>query len=355
MTNPSNRPVDPEEQPSFTPPWMRKVAESTKAANSPEIAVPMPSDDPEGKAVPARKSPDDVLVIDDIRLPSSLDPTKMADFVGFPQPAPKWPVIVRLMLAIILAVGVAAVVITRTSSVSVVLTQNSAGLDVPTNAPELGSSVPVKYPHLSVMQPDRSAETDEAYQLRVSTVALDGEEATLLVDGLASGSKLSAGRPSGPNSWLLGAADLGHVTILPPRGFAGSMNLMLELRLSNGTIADRKALEVTWSARASTARETPVRRLSPEDIATLMKLGNDALARGEVASARLAFRRAAESGNAEAAFALGETYEASALNKLGARGVSPDIAQARSWYQKARELGSTDAQKRLNVLAGVTR
>jgi TPR repeat protein len=49
--------------------------------------------------------------------------------------------------------------------------------------------------------------------------------------------------------------------------------------------------------------------------------------------------------------ALGATYDPIALQKLGVRGVSADIAMARSWYEKAKEFGSAEGQARLEALA----
>jgi TPR repeat protein len=36
---------------------------------------------------------------------------------------------------------------------------------------------------------------------------------------------------------------------------------------------------------------------------------------------------------------------------LGAKGLVPDMAMAQTWYERARELGSIEAQRRLDVLA----
>jgi len=61
--------------------------------------------------------------------------------------------------------------------------------------------------------------------------------------------------------------------------------------------------------------------------------------------------RAAESGDAQAALALGGTFDPLVLKSLGAVGVAADLAKARSWYQKAAEFGSRDAPQRLNQIA----
>jgi TPR repeat protein len=62
-------------------------------------------------------------------------------------------------------------------------------------------------------------------------------------------------------------------------------------------------------------------------------------------------RRAAEARNAQAALALGATYDPGVLETLGIFGVSPDVAKARSWYEKARAYGSAEAPRRLDLLA----
>ena len=72
----------------------------------------------------------------------------------------------------------------------------------------------------------------------------------------------------------------------------------------------------------------------------------------DLAAARLVLRRAAEAGNARAAFALAGTYNPITLGKLQVHGLSPDLAIARHWYEKAKELGSPDAVRELQILAG---
>jgi hypothetical protein len=95
----------------------------------------------------------------------------------------------------------------------------------------------------------------------------------------------------------------------------------------------------------------PVRELDPEAVKLLMQQGEQFLASGDLVTARLVFRRAAESGNAAAALALGATYDPVVLARLGVRGMGADVEKARSWYEKAKEFGSPDAPRRLETLA----
>lgn len=93
------------------------------------------------------------------------------------------------------------------------------------------------------------------------------------------------------------------------------------------------------------------RTLEPDEIATLVKRGGKLLDEGDIASARLLLRRAAEAGEAAAALLLAGTYDRSELAKLHVLGVVHDHAQAQAWYEKAAALGSTEALHRLQQLA----
>ena len=115
------------------------------------------------------------------------------------------------------------------------------------------------------------------------------------------------------------------------------------------------------SAQAGTARVlglqpprvqegSSARQLEAEEIATLISRGTDSLKTGDLVSARLLLRRAAEAGSANAALMLGTTFDPLVIQQLGAIGVVPDVAQARQWYEKAVELGSDAASQRLAKL-----
>jgi TPR repeat protein len=60
---------------------------------------------------------------------------------------------------------------------------------------------------------------------------------------------------------------------------------------------------------------------------------------------------AAEGKDAEAALTLAGTYDSAVLEKLGVKGLSADVAKARAWYERAKEFGSAEARRRLELLA----
>jgi TPR repeat protein len=71
----------------------------------------------------------------------------------------------------------------------------------------------------------------------------------------------------------------------------------------------------------------------------LLQRGNAALATGDITAARLLFERAANAGSAEAALALGKTYDIRFLLETGAVGSAANKELAITWYRRAANLG----------------
>jgi hypothetical protein len=120
----------------------------------------------------------------------------------------------------------------------------------------------------------------------------------------------------------------------------------------------------------------PTRKLSDEEIADPVGRGRRLIAAGDISNARLVLQPAAEAGNATAALELGATYDPFELRKFGApaepSGASfyaarpakvdaarpaevyaarPSEVMARTWYQRAKDLGSPEAAGRLERLS----
>jgi hypothetical protein len=91
-------------------------------------------------------------------------------------------------------------------------------------------------------------------------------------------------------------------------------------------------------------------QLRPDEITALVKSGQELVAEGKFRFARLVLERAAEAKSAAAALALARTYDP-LVDRPAARGdAPPDVAMARAWYEKAKDLGSTEAAQRLGRL-----
>jgi hypothetical protein len=88
-----------------------------------------------------------------------------------------------------------------------------------------------------------------------------------------------------------------------------------------------------------------------EEIAALIKRGQNFVRNHDFSSARLLLKRAAEAGSAAAALSLGETFDPLVLQQFHEIGVQPDLAQARDWYERAARLGSDAASQRLAKFA----
>ena len=92
------------------------------------------------------------------------------------------------------------------------------------------------------------------------------------------------------------------------------------------------------------------RKLAADELATLMTRAKALLAAGDIPSARLLLERAAEAQEASAALMLAQTYDPTVLGTRDARNINTDQVLARTWYQRAAQLGSVDAQRRLSQL-----
>jgi len=89
------------------------------------------------------------------------------------------------------------------------------------------------------------------------------------------------------------------------------------------------------------------RRMDADELATLMKRAKESLAAGDIPVARLLLERAADGQDAGAALLLAQTYDAAVLGTSDVRNITPEPDKAKSWYQRAAQLGSADAQRRL--------
>jgi hypothetical protein len=105
-----------------------------------------------------------------------------------------------------------------------------------------------------------------------------------------------------------------------------------------------KTTPATISAALTPAKpdaRVPETKLSDADRALFAQRGNELLAAGDIASARLFFERAANAGDAGSALGMAKTFDPLELAKAGVRGVKGDPAKADYWYQRARLLAAT--------------
>jgi len=155
-----------------------------------------------------------------------------------------------------------------------------------------------------------------------------------------------AARLSAPASQTPGVRSVTTVAVAPTR--------------EEITTAYQSALQSRAPAAAAPAAAAPVaappvaappaRKLDPDELAKFLTRAKSLLAAGDIPSARLLLERAADAQDAGAALMLARTYDPDVLGTQDTRNITPDPAMARAWYQKAGQLGSTDAQRRLTQL-----
>jgi hypothetical protein len=117
------------------------------------------------------------------------------------------------------------------------------------------------------------------------------------------------------------------------------------------TTAYQSALQGRIPAVAAPPIATPpARKLDADELATLLTRAKGLLAAGDIPPARLLLERAADAQESGAALMLAQTYDPDVLGTQDIRNITPDPATARTWYQRAAQLGSAAAQRRLSQL-----
>jgi hypothetical protein len=130
-------------------------------------------------------------------------------------------------------------------------------------------------------------------------------------------------------------------------GVVTAGRLMQDKQPGADAIRPVAANQTTAAAARSDARPDPV---NAAEVARLAARASMLLGQGDIASARIVLERAAETGNAQASFALAETYDPLVLRKWGAYGTLGDAAKARDLYARAQAGGVKEARERFDAL-----
>jgi len=172
----------------------------------------------------------------------------------------------------------------------------------------------------------------------------------LRVRGLPPTVSLSEGYVTAPGSWSVPINGLAGLQMIVPVGVTGRSALVVQPPPA------REAAPVPppqQPAQAPPVPRGPV--LTPEARETAEKFiarGEAKVAEGNIAVARQFFLRAAQIGLARGALLLAATHDPRELARWGVQGVQPNVAEARKWYERARELGAPEADGRLAGLGG---
>lgn len=98
--------------------------------------------------------------------------------------------------------------------------------------------------------------------------------------------------------------------------------------------------EISAFERAELTPDAPApeEQLSDAERELFTQRGNELLAAGDIASARLFFERAADAGDVRSALGMAKTFDPVELARAGVRGLKSDPAKADYWYQRAHSL-----------------
>jgi hypothetical protein len=295
------------------------------------------------------------------------------------------------------------------------LIESNAPSGLSTTWQELKSALfPASLPKLTptLMVRDNSGSINQLLEFGVNVVD-PSPGMTVIIRKMPPGTKLTAGTPVTASEWHVPAEQISDAVITPPRDFVGEMNLSAELRGADEATLVTASVRLTWAAPSAGAAVTaasatnvavtavpavsvavaaapalpppaqlpqlvappaaaevtlppppvpppPARAelnqdFSPNEIAGFVRRAQELLASGDLQGARTQLMRAASARDPRAALLLAKTFDPTALRQYGAVDPEPDLAQARNWYQRAREWGSPEAQRQLDALASYPR
>jgi type II secretory pathway predicted ATPase ExeA len=115
-------------------------------------------------------------------------------------------------------------------------------------------------------------------------------------------------------------------------------------------VQGRAVAPMPGSARRSAVPEAPVPAVHSDELAALLRQGDNFLALDDITGARLYYEAAARRGSAAAAAALARTYDPEALALAGRSIVLADKARALHWYRIARDLDDPTVGARIEAL-----
>jgi hypothetical protein len=141
----------------------------------------------------------------------------------------------------------------------------------------------------------------------------------------------------------------------PPQVQAPQLQPPQPQQAQQQTVASLPPATTAPAAAPPPPRGDAPRELSANEIASMVRRAQEMLANGDIKAARLLLLRAAEAHDARAALALAKTFDPIASRQLSTADPGPDVAQARNWYQRAKEWGAPEAQRQLDALASYPR
>ena len=215
---------------------------------------------------------------------------------------------------------------------------------VPPAAPAAGKPTP-SFRIDDIAVPAGSA--DVAFPLSLDGGGGSTGNLRIVVTEMPGGVSFNRGAKARDDSWIIRPQDLDglRLTISPD---TNTSRVTVSL-ISDGVQVAQ--LSPTISIEPATDLRVSLGKNDNEDKARgLFEKGEVRLGNGDVIGARMFFKKAADAGDAQAANAMGATYDPDLFSSLRVQGMRPDLEMARRWYRRAMELGSKDSLDRLERL-----
>ena len=189
---------------------------------------------------------------------------------------------------------------------------------------------------------EAKAGEDVPFSIAIDSVDMLPARSIIAIREIPPGATFSQGRPYGSSEWSLTPDEIGDLQLRLPKGVTSGTDMRIELMGADGTIlaSATTRLEIAQDPRAALV----LRSDESDRIDDLINHGQKMVEVGYLAGARAYFRRAVEAGSGEAALLLGACYDPAFIEKIGAQGIEPDLKEARTWYERAKQLGVANAK-----------
>ncbi len=174
------------------------------------------------------------------------------------------------------------------------------------------------------------------------------ESLKITVSDLPVAAKLNHGIRNADGSWKLRTEDLAGLLLTLPEA---TVTTQLTVSLTGGQGVQLARLNPTITIEPPTDLRQAVGKNDTEEKARgWFEKGEARLTSGDVIGARMFFKKAADAGDAQAANAMGATFDPNLFSSMQVQGMRPDVEMARQWYRRAMDLGSKDSVERLERL-----
>lgn len=268
----------------------------------------------------------------------------------------------------------------------------TASLTPPAAAPQVGGASTASEPETAAAAQPAKAPAGGPIEIDLALPGKsDGQEISVMIQGVPKGVTLSSGSFIGGGTWVLTEQEAANLVLNTPASFnpqafavdvvfvksdgkvpeSRSIDVVVEPASAAATPAasglaarDAGAPSPAAPAPANVAAQDPASggspadgydkpepeektdditgfpakatvSLSKEQEQKLLARGAKFMEFGDVASARLIYAHAARLGSKAAMLAMGKSFDSKHLASLGVRGVQPDQSQAIAWYERA--------------------